>query len=109
MVGRGLGEGHIEQTHHAYLREVLPKLTASTEALLSEAGGTESLAALRSTHATPAGRAELRERVAIEHSLARISQTQGDRARYLGTRKNLYDLRRHAAIANLYVEMGRAA
>lgn len=38
---------HIEQTHHAYLREVLPKLTASTEALLSEAGGTESLAALR--------------------------------------------------------------
>lgn len=69
----------------------------------------EFLAALRSTQATPAGRAELRERVAIEHSLARISQTQGDRARYLGTRKNLYDLRRHAAIANLYVEMGRAA
>lgn len=39
----------------------------------------------------------------------RLSQTQGDRARHLGTRKNLYALRRHDAIANHYVEMGRAA
>lgn len=48
-------------------------------------------------------------RVAVEHSLARISNTQGARARDLGTRKNLHDLRCHAAIANLYVAMGRAA
>jgi len=33
--------------------------------------------------------------------LAHISQRQGRRARYLGLRKNLFDLRRAAAIQNL--------
>lgn len=64
---------------------------------------------LRRTQATAEGRAALRERVHIEHGLARIGQTQGDRARYRGTRNNLYDLRRHAAVANLYVAMAMAA
>jgi hypothetical protein len=47
------------------------------------------------------GRARLRERVKIEHSLAHLSRKQGRRARYLGVRKNVFDLRRHAAVVNL--------
>jgi hypothetical protein len=40
-------------------------------------------------------------RVAVEHRLGRIQASQTDRARYKGTRKNTFDLRRHAALANL--------
>jgi hypothetical protein len=58
---------------------------------------------LRQRQHTQAGRAKLRERVAVEHSLARIGQWQGDRARYLGTRKNLFDLRRLVVVHNLHV------
>jgi hypothetical protein len=43
----------------------------------------------------------LRERVVVEHSLAHISQRQGRRARYHGTRANRFDLRRACAIQNL--------
>lgn len=44
-----LGElvDHIEHTHHAYLREVLPKLVANTEALASQNAGNQNLAELR--------------------------------------------------------------
>ena len=48
---------------------------------------------LRQRQATPLGRAKLRERVSVEHSLAHVGQWQGDRARYMGDRKNLFDLR----------------
>lgn len=51
--------------------------------------------------ATPEGRAEARKRTAIEHVLAHVVFRQGDRARYIGARKNEYDLRRAAAITNL--------
>lgn len=51
--------------------------------------------------ATKKGRARQRERVPVEHRLAHLGQRQGDRARYLGRRKNLYDVRRHAAVINL--------
>ncbi len=61
------------------------------------------LAELRERQATPAGRAKLRERVAVEHALAHIGHWQGRRARYLGTRKNLFDLRRAAIVHNLHV------
>jgi hypothetical protein len=61
------------------------------------------LAELRKRQATPAGRAELRERVKVEHALAHIGHWQGRRARYRGTRKNLFDLRRVAVIHNLHV------
>jgi hypothetical protein len=37
----------------------------------------------------------------VEHTLARIDQIQGKRARYKGTRKNTLDLRRTAAVHNL--------
>ncbi len=60
-------------------------------------------AELRQRQLTPAGRAKLRERVAVEHSLAHIGRWQGWRARYRGSRKNLFDLRRCAVVHNLHV------
>jgi len=56
---------------------------------------------LRKRLATRKGRKQLRQRVQVEHKLAHISQRQGRRARYLGLRGNLYDLRRAATIQNL--------
>jgi hypothetical protein len=50
---------------------------------------------------TAEGRAVLRRRVRAEHRLAHIVARQGDRARYLGVRKNLFDVRRAAALQNL--------
>jgi hypothetical protein len=61
------------------------------------------LAELRERQRTPAGRKKLRERVGVEHSLAHIGRWQGDRARYKGVRKNLFDLRRSAVVHNLHV------
>jgi hypothetical protein len=58
---------------------------------------------LKQRQLTPAGRAKLRERVAVEHSLSHIGHWQGDQARYVGTRKNLFDLRRTAVVHNLHV------
>jgi hypothetical protein len=55
------------------------------EALLQE---------LRATMRTPGGRADLRHRTTVEHSLARLDQTQGKKARYKGARKNTLDARR---------------
>jgi transposase len=63
----------------------------------------ELLAELRERQATPAGRAKLRERVQVEHALAHVGHWQGRRARYKGTRKNLFDLRRVAVVHNLHV------
>jgi Transposase DDE domain/Transposase domain (DUF772) len=64
------------------------------EALLGE---------LRERQLTTAGRAQLRERVAVEHTLAHLGYWQGRRARYCGDRKNLFDLRRCAVVHNLHV------
>lgn len=57
---------------------------------------------VRTRQQAPAGRAALRERVGVEHSLAHIGHWQGDRARYRGLRKNLFDLRRMAVVHNLH-------
>ena len=64
------------------------------EALLQE---------LRERQQTPQGRAKLRERVAVEHALAHVGRWQGQRARYRGVRKNVFDLRRCAVVHNLHV------
>jgi hypothetical protein len=56
---------------------------------------------LRKQIRTRAGREALRERTTIEHKLAHISQRQGNHARYVGLRKNTFDLRRASAIQNL--------
>jgi hypothetical protein len=57
----------------------------------------------RERQLTPQGRAKLRERTPVEHTLAHIGQWQGKRARYRGSRKNLFDLRRAAIVNNLHV------
>jgi hypothetical protein len=59
------------------------------------------LQTLRARQQHPEGRARLRERTTVEHSLARVDQIQGPKARYKGVRKNTFDLRRTAVIANL--------
>jgi hypothetical protein len=64
------------------------------EALLGE---------LRQRQLTTVGRTKLRERVAVEHTLAHLGYWQGRRARYRGDRKNLFDLRRCAVVHNLHV------
>jgi hypothetical protein len=56
---------------------------------------------LRKLTASPKGRARLRERVKVEHCLAHLARKQGRSARYIGVRKNVFDLRRHAAVVNL--------
>jgi transposase len=61
------------------------------------------LVELRARQQTPHGRAKLRERVKVEHTLAHVGRWQGRRARYLGQRKNLFDLRRVAVVHNLHV------
>ena len=61
------------------------------------------LAELRARQHTPLGRAKLRERVGVEHTLAHVGHWQGRRARYCGLRKNLFDLRRCAVVTNLHV------
>lgn len=56
---------------------------------------------LRVAQREPTGRAQLRQRTTVEHSLARVDQIQGPRARYKGTRKNTLDVRRAAVVTNL--------
>ncbi len=56
---------------------------------------------LRQRAATRAGRAQLRQRVGVEHCLAHLGACQGRRARYKGVRKNLFEVRRTAAVLNL--------
>ena len=56
---------------------------------------------LRKLAKTRVGRARVRRRVGVEHSLAHLGRRQGRRARYRGVRKNLFDVRRTAAVQNL--------
>jgi hypothetical protein len=58
---------------------------------------------LRQQQNTTSGRARLRERVDVEHGLSHVGHWQGPTARYVGTRKNLFDLRRCAVVNNLFV------
>jgi len=56
---------------------------------------------LRAKLRTKRGRAALRKRTAVEHTLSHQLAHQGRRARYKGRRKNQFDGRRHAAVSNL--------
>ncbi len=58
---------------------------------------------LRAKMKTQRGRASLRKRTAVEHTMAHQLVHQGRRARYKGLRKNQFDGRRHAAVSNLQV------
>jgi hypothetical protein len=59
------------------------------------------LQTLRARQHQPEGRAQLRHRTTVEHSLARVGQIQGGKARYKGARKNTLDVRRIAVVTNL--------
>jgi hypothetical protein len=50
---------------------------------------------------TQRGRASLRKRTAVEHTIAPQLAHQGRRARSKGLRQNQFDGRRHAAVSNL--------
>lgn len=69
------------------------------------------LVQLRAIKASSEGRARLRQRVAVEHSLAHLGRRQGPRARYRGERMNTFDVRRTAAVENLHAldRLGLAA
>ena len=56
---------------------------------------------LRAARRTPEGRLRARDRIHVEHGLARLATRSGRRARDRGLRKNLFDERRHAALVNL--------
>ncbi len=58
---------------------------------------------LRAKIRTKRGRASLRKRTAVEHTISHQLAHQGRRARYKGLRKNQFDGRRHAAVSNLQV------
>jgi hypothetical protein len=65
---------------------------------------------LRARRKTKEGRCELRERVHVEHALAKVIAVQGPRARYKGARRNELDVRRCAAVVNLQaIARARAA
>ena len=83
--------------------------TSSTGRSVSVHPDEALLAELRRRQHTPEGRAKLRERTQVEHTLAHVGHRQGRRARYLGTRKNLFDLRRVAVVHNLHVIARRPA
>jgi hypothetical protein len=57
---------------------------------------------LRRLQTTSEGREQLRGRTPVEHRLAHICRRQGRRARYVGIRKNTFDVRRVAAVENLH-------
>jgi hypothetical protein len=56
---------------------------------------------LRIQRRSSESRRALRQRVEVEHSLARLGAIQGTKARYKGARNNELDVRRCAAVANL--------
>lgn len=56
--------------------------------------------------ATPAGRQQRRERVTVEHALARLGAIQGRYARYRGVEKNQFHTTACAVVANCFV-LGR--
>jgi Transposase DDE domain len=58
---------------------------------------------LRTKMQTQRGRASLRKRTAVEHTIAHQLAHQGRRARYKGMRKNQFEGRRHAAVSNLQI------
>ncbi len=59
---------------------------------------------LRRRQKTSEGRAKLRKRVVIEHSLARVGQIQGSKAHYRGAKKSPCDVRRAAVVAKRFAQ-----
>ena len=78
-----------------------PSCTRSKRKSLQLHRNEDLLVELRGAQATAEGRAEYRNRTAVEHRLARVDAIQGAKARYKGVRKNELDLNRSAALVNL--------
>lgn len=106
------GEAAIIRKGHAqFAKETCAACPIRTACTRSKVGGRTVaihakealLLKLRAAKATPTGRAALRNRTAVEHRLAHLTRRQGPRARYWGLRKNVFDLRRTAAVENLNV------
>ncbi len=57
---------------------------------------------LRERQLTLIGRAKFRKSFCVEHSLSHIGRWQGEQTRYVGCRKNLFDLCRTAVVHNLH-------
>lgn len=84
--------------------ELKSKCTTSDRGRGLRVAANEPLQAkLRVLQSSADGRTRLRDRVPVEHTLAHVSQRQGNRARYFGRRKNEYDLTRAAVLVNLQV------
>jgi len=98
-----------EACDHCHLRAKCTAASAGSGRTVAIAENERLQHKLRKLQKTPAGRAKLRERVAVEHKLAHIGRRQGRRARYLGVRKNLFDLRRACTIQNLETIQRKAA
>jgi hypothetical protein len=90
-----------EACNHCELRAQCTAAEQGTGRVVNIAEDERLQQRLRKHLATPRGRSRLRERVHVEHRLAHLVRRQGRRARYRGVRKNLFDLRRAAAIQNL--------
>ncbi len=107
-----------QRCHRCNLRPRCTEASPGHGRTVSIAANEQLQQRLRKLGSTRSGRARLRERVAVEHSLAHLSRRQGRRARYRGTRNNVFDLRRMASIQNLetiqrrqaaYAELQKAA
>lgn len=83
------------------LREQCTQSTSGRGRSVSIAENESLQRRFRELQNSPIGRLRLRERVGVEHALAHIAARKGDTARYTGVRRNLFDLRRAAAIQNL--------
>lgn len=90
-----------EACDHCHLRAKCTAATTGNGRTVAIAENEQLQHRLRKRIATPRGRAKLRERVAVEHKLAHLVRRQGRHARYRGVRKNLFDVRRAAALQNL--------
>ena len=98
-----------EACDHCHLRPSCTAASPGTGRTVAIAENERLQQKLRKLQKTRAGRAKLRERVAVEHRLAHIGRRQGRRARYRGIRKNLFDLRRACAIQNFETIQRKAA
>jgi hypothetical protein len=74
--------------------------TGRTINIHEQEGMLQKLEKYQSTHE---GRAAARERVKVEHCLAAICNRNGHKARYIGCRKNEFNLNRAAIIHNLHI------
>jgi len=94
------GQAYYDATDCAPCR-LKEKCTKSNQRSITLHRDEELFIRLRAAKKTPVGRAELRKRSVVEHRLARVGAIQGHKSRYRGTRKNLLDLNRASAVANL--------